>query len=136
VSNFRIEDADSKQSSPSLPHFGLKQDSMIDSPIKLDGLKNLAPTNTNLRQIKVSQLSNMSLLNIGVGESLDNIILGTGTNRGGARLENRIEEIRVMKKKAQISEKAVILFNSGKFLEAIEYLIKIEALPRDQEQFF
>jgi hypothetical protein len=75
----------------------------------------------------------MSLLNIGVGESLDNIILGTGTNRGGARLENRIEEIRVMKKKAQISEKAVILFNSGKFLEAIEYLIKIEALPRDQE---
>jgi hypothetical protein len=42
----------------------------------------------------------MSLLNIGVGESLDNIILGTGTNRGGARLENRIEEIRVMKKRA------------------------------------
>ena len=72
----------------------------------------------------------MSFLNIGC-ESLDNIILGTGTNR--ARVENKFEEIRLMKKSAQIVEKAIILFNSGKFVEAIDYLIKIEALPRDQE---
>jgi hypothetical protein len=41
-----------------------------------------------------------------------------------------------MKKRAQIIEKAIILFNSSKFMESIDYLIKIEALPRDQEQFF
>ena len=75
----------------------------------------------------------MSFLNIGV-ESLDNIIQGTGTNR--AKIENKFEEIRLMKKRAQIIEKAIILFNSGKFMESIDYLIKIEALPRDQEQFF
>jgi hypothetical protein len=75
----------------------------------------------------------MSFLNIN-GESLDNIILGTGTNR--AKIENKFEEIRLMKKRAQIIEKAIILFNSGKFIESIDYLIKIEALPRDQEQFF
>jgi hypothetical protein len=39
----------------------------------------------------------MSFLNIN-GESLDNIILGTGTNR--AKIENKFEEIRLMKKRA------------------------------------
>ncbi len=131
----RIEDGEgeiaSKLSSP-LQNFGKKQKSVIESPLKLEGLKKLnsnSPNAPTFRPLKVSQLSNMSYLNI--GESLDNINLGTGTNRG--RIENRFEEIRVMKKRAQIIEKAIILFNSGKFLEAIDYLIKIEALPRDQE---
>jgi hypothetical protein len=48
----------------------------------------------------------------------------------------KIEEIRQLKKRTQIIERAILLFNGGKFLECIEYLIAIEALPRDQEVFF
>jgi hypothetical protein len=64
---------------------------------------------------------------------LDNIY-GTCTNR--VRNVKKIEEIRQLKKRTQIIERAILLFNGGKFLECIEYLIAIEALPRDQEVFF
>jgi hypothetical protein len=67
-----------------------------------------------------------------VAESFENF--GTCTNRG--KIDKKIDEIRLLKKRATIIEKAVILFNSGKFAETIDYLISIEALPREQEQFF
>lgn len=53
-------------------------------------------------------------------------VFGTVTNRG--RFEKKIDEIKLLKKRTKAFEKAIILFNSGKFKETIDYLISIEAI--------
>lgn len=44
------------------------------------------------------------------------------------RLDRKIDEIKLLKKRTRTLEKAIILFNSSKFKETIEYLLKIEAI--------
>lgn len=52
-----------------------------------------------------------------VSELGDNVIFGTGTNRG--RFERKIDEIKSIKKRTRTIEKAIILFNSGKLKETV-----------------
>lgn len=44
------------------------------------------------------------------------------------RFEKKIDEIKLLKKRTKAFEKAIILFNSGKIKETIDYLMKIEVI--------
>lgn len=70
--------------------------------------------------------SNMSLNQ----ESFDNHMLGQIVfNHGTTTNRNRkVEEIKLLKKWTKKFEKAIILFNSGKVQEMIEYMASVEAI--------
>jgi len=76
------------------------------------------------------------LTNCSVNESqyfLDNSLLPnnlTGKTSHG-KLDNKLDEIRLLKKKTRNVEKAIILFNNSRILETLKFLIKIEAVTSD-----
>ena len=53
-------------------------------------------------------------------------VFGTCTNR--SKFETKLESIKLLKKRTKDLEKAIIMFNSGKVKDTIDYLIKIEAI--------
>ncbi|TNV86137.1 hypothetical protein FGO68_gene12617 [Halteria grandinella] len=74
-----------------------------------------------------NHISNISLYYNPVDQpSFDQGIYGTATNR--LRLDRKIDEIKLLKKRTKTLEKAIILFNNAKYKETIEYLLKIEAI--------
>jgi hypothetical protein len=60
---------------------------------------------------------------------------GTTSNRVGNRFDRRLDALKLLKKRAKVLEKAIILFNSTKFQETIDYLKSIEAISKIQHDF-